>query len=311
MYSGVFPPCWFDELPAIQDAQDKLGTQLTSEDRRSVQNFYSQLGRMINWEGVRKDILPEYLAYTEDLAFMGGVKGSSLYKKSAFPMSDDLMDDEDRLFSEENPKGQQMKHLLTLRMGLKIVGLMRQSLKTLLADIPQLSKEDEEHYREILKEAGLDEDVTVIEPGYQESSAQRREVPRGPTTGEIREVVADLERAEETSLARSGKCGENDHHAHTVDERVRIAGGVERILRCKDCGGILLREEFKFTSTKDASKCKHDSARWNTDGEGSTAHCKDCQEPVDPEEYDWNGGGLEEIDDDPRKDKVITLCSEY
>jgi len=279
---------------------------------------------MIHWGKVRKDFMPEFLAYVEDLTFMSGLAGSHLFKKSAFPMSEDIIEAEDTIFSANAGKGQQRRHLLILKMALKLTGILRGAIKENLALVPQLTEEEELLYQSILEEAAMDGHVTVIEPMGDTADmfigerTDTLEMPPPIPDDEQDVIVAELVRGEKTSLAVESteieKAGENTcegNHKRTKDERVRTDGGVKRTLSCKDCGKVLVHREFTFVSKKDAEKCKHEDARWDEGKAGETAHCIECEAPVDPKEYDWNGGGLEEPGDDPSDDEVITLCSEF
>jgi hypothetical protein len=120
-------------------------------------------------------------------------------------------------------------------------------------------------------------------------------------------VVADI------VISPGGICKSGGSHIRTTVRWKRRNKDLFKETYCKDCRTVVysLRVE---ADRKDKRPCQHPGAEWVEGQEGKEAICTEasCQAPIsNPETYHWVDAGLEPFDDDPTKDEVITLCSDY
>lgn len=295
-------------FPQIQVAEELLASRLTQDDRKVVHNYRKDLGRLIRWGKLRKEILPGFLAFLEDVCFPGeDLCDEKLFKEGTFPLIDEFTDAEDIIFNSSDPRGLQRRHLLILETATKVLGILKSAVTQQLADLATLSQEEETWAKRVIEEAqAAGMTIEVGSEGYTDPELMP---PPLPVSEEEIEVVADITLDPlKTSLKVDGECKNGGIHARTIVRKRRVTGGTEKILQCRDCLQILGKSDFVPTQTsKKKKECTHSNAQWDEGEEGRKAHCSDCEKSVDPAGFQWQKAGLEPYHDDPEADEVITL----
>jgi len=120
-------------------------------------------------------------------------------------------------------------------------------------------------------------------------------------------------RAATSPISPSGTCRQGGPHVRTTVRWKRHNGEMLKETYCKDCRAVIAKVQVK-ADRQHKQPCQHPGAEWVEGKEGQEAVCTEpsCRAPIpNPETYRWVEAGLEPYADDPTKDEVITLCSDY
>ena len=277
-----------------EEAYEVLETTLTEEDRERLQDIYKDVNSQIKWGHVIDNAFPVLLDLAEQLIETEGMH------KDGGPWHT-ITESDQILFDSEEPKHMSFRHLLLLLLSKKLLGGLKTRVNQSIGDIRVLSMDEETELQEIVDEAEdlemdarLDEDEDEIFEGEDAAVAKKQG-----------EVVAEID------IAPEGDCRQSGRHVRTVVRVKRKNDEVFSETYCKDCRAVIKRTEGKTTKAAKA-ECLHPGAEWKEGLEGKEAVCTGCGEPIeDPSIFDWVGASLEPYGDDPTKDEVIVLCSDY
>ncbi len=307
-----------DELFSLADeAQIVLKETLNEEDKVTLQGIHKDFGSQILWGRVIDNAFPVLLEMVEDLLETKGLA------KEGGPWHA-VFESETALFKETDDKSMARKHFLLLMLAKKLLGGLKTRVNQSMEDIRVLSDNEEIELEALMEEADIraeelkdrdpEPDIRVgyHHAGPNNSLVSSRATSRGlPPIFEEESTAVRHEVVAEIDIAPEGDCRQNGRHTRTTMRWKRLNGDMFQETYCKDCRQVIKRAETQ-RQRRIPEECQHLNAEWVGGHEGSEATCTECKAPIpNPETYQWISAGLEPYGDDPTKDEVITLCSDY
>lgn len=271
-----------------EEAAEILSSRLTVAEREKVFDLYKDMSTQIRWGRVLSELFPNLLDAMQDVLFgLNDFKSNRYVKRNPW----EALKADQSLFEDGDEKAMSRRHLLLLYLVKKLLGVAKTKVNQETAEVPVMGPQEESDLLDIVQMAQEEE----------EEEAMSREI----------EVNATLER-ELVDLAIEGDCRQNGKHARTEVRFRRKNEEVYSEQYCKDCRQVIKRTLAKGSAAPSTVPCEHPGAEWVEGLEGKEAVCTKCKGPIpNPETYQWANVGLEPFGDDPSKDEVVTLCSDY
>jgi len=277
----------------VQEAEEILESRLTEADYDKMREIYQDINKQVKWSAVFDQALPILLDMMDQL-----VEGAvpDMCKGPSQDPWENVSNFDLELFSDEEEKAMPRRHLILLWLTKKLLGGLKTRVNREVAEVPVLSISEEGDLLDLIDSA----DELDREMREETLESEEDEMDSAET-----EVVANVD------IAPEGTCLGGSRHARTTVVWKKKNGEMYAETRCKDCKKVIRKIHAKMAKAA-PEECKHPGAEWIEGKEGKEAACTDCKAVIpNPETYRWIEAGLEPFADDPTKDEVITLCSDY